>query len=59
LQHITDLLQWQLDIIKKYSNVKIKVCRTGEEQEGYEVINGVDAIITHANGKTKIESYKF
>jgi len=50
LQHITDLYQWQLDTIKKFGKVEIKVNFTGEEQEGFKVIDAVNAVINHANG---------
>ena len=56
--HISKLYQWQKDMLAKHSNVIFKVSLTGEEQEGYKVINALNAHIIHANGKSKIESYK-
>lgn len=58
MQHITDLYQWQLETISKYNNVEFKVCFTGQEQQGYKVVDGLDAHFEYANGSFGIETYK-
>ena len=55
----TDLYQWQLNAIKKNANIEIKVNFTGEELEGFKVIDAVHAVTKHANGQVQIEKYIF
>lgn len=49
--------QWQAGLIKKYSNVEFKMLFTGEEQEGYKVVDGIEASFVLANGAIQFEHY--
>jgi hypothetical protein len=49
--------QWQMRLLEKYINVEFKMLFTGQEQEGYKVVDGIEASFTLANGTMQFEHY--
>ena len=57
MDHIPKTYLWQTDLIKKYKDVKFSMMFTGEEQQGYKVVDRIEASFMLPDGTMQFEYY--